>query len=187
MSVEAGLPAAVEAVAKTGGSLPVRGADAEQLDLLPAGRVTRDEVEQLPRGRGRPLNSPNKRTVAWRDYLASRYTHPLETLAAIQATPVDVLAAQLGCKPIEALAVIKSAAAELAPFMEGKMPVDINIARKADIVLVTAPAGMTVAQAGAAIAAASDEGMTAADWALASVIETAEFQEVSGNAREPLE
>lgn len=128
MAVEAGLPAAIEAVlGETGGSLPVRGADAEQLALLPEGRVTRDQVELLPRGRGRPRGSVNRRTAAWRDYLARRYTHPLETLAAIQSTPADVLAAQLGCKPVEALAIIKSAAAELAPYMEGKQPIAIDL------------------------------------------------------------
>lgn len=131
-------PAAVEAaLAAAGPSLPVRGADAEQLDLLPAGRrPTRDDVERLPRGRGRPPGSKNRRTAAWRDYLASRYTHPLETLAAIQSTPVDVLAAQLGCKPVEALSVIKSAAAELAPYMEGKMPVAVDMTVRGDMALV---------------------------------------------------
>ncbi|MGF7151311.1 hypothetical protein FHS96_004974 [Sphingomonas zeicaulis] len=133
---DAGIASAVADAVEQAGSLPVRGADAEQLALLPADRApTKAEVDALPRGRGRPRGAKNRATGAWRDYLASRYTHPLETLAAIQSTPADVLAAQLGCKPIEALAVIKSAAAELAPYMEGKMPVAVDLSVKGDLTL----------------------------------------------------
>lgn len=117
-----GFASAVAQAMELAPALPVRGATAEQLALLPeTGRITRDQVEALPRGRGRPPGASNRRTAAWRDYLLSRYTHPLETLMAIQSTPADVLAAELGCKPVEALAIIKSAAAEAAPYMESKM------------------------------------------------------------------
>ncbi len=128
----AGVAAAVD---EAGPLLPFR--DEEQLDLIaaPGRRLTRDQVEQLPRGRGRPRGSANKRTQAVRDYLLSRYRHPLETLAAIQAQPVDKLAAELGCKPIEAAQLIKAAAAELAPYMEGKMPVAVDLSVKGDMVL----------------------------------------------------
>ena len=134
-----GLVSATDAaIAAAGPLLPLR--DAEQLPLidLPGKRLRRDQVEQLPRGRGRPVGATNRRTTAWRDYLATRYTHPLETLAVIQSQPVDKLAAELGCKPIEALAVIKSAAAELAPYMEGKMPVAIDMTMKGDMMLAIA-------------------------------------------------
>lgn len=137
MSEAVPLAAVEAAVAEAGPALPVRGCVAEQLDLLPADRrVTCHDIDALPRGRGRPRGSKNRRTEAWRDYLASRYTHPLETLAAIQSTPVDVLASQLGCRPIEALSVIKSAAAELAPYMEGKMPVAVDLTARGDFRLV---------------------------------------------------
>ncbi len=139
-----GAGAAIEAA---GPLLPLR--DAEQLELIetPGRRLRQDEVERLPRGRGRPAGATNRRTTAWRDYLAARYTHPLETLAVIQSQPVDKLAAELGCKPVEALAIIKSAAAELAPYMEGKMPVAIDMQMRGDMVLAIAGlAGTTVAQ-----------------------------------------
>lgn len=117
-----GFASAVEQAMAMAPALPLRGAGVEQLALLPeTGDIRRDMVDALPRGRGRPAGAVNKRTGAWRDYLLTRYPHPLETLAAIQGTPVDVLAAELGCKRVEALAIIKSAAAELAPFMESKM------------------------------------------------------------------
>lgn len=140
----AGADAAIEAA---GPLLPLR--DATQLELIERNgrRLAQADVERLPRGRGRPAGATNKRTTAWRDYLAARYTHPLETLAAIQSQPVDKLAAELGCKPVEALAIIKSAAAELAPYMEGKMPVAIDMQMRGDMVLAIAGlAGTTSAQ-----------------------------------------
>jgi hypothetical protein len=127
-----GMAAAVE---EAGPLLPLR--DEEQLDLLapPGVRVTREIVEQLPRGRGRPRGASNKRTVAVRDYLLSRYRHPLETLAAFQAASVDKLAAELGCKPVEAAQLIINAADKLAPYMEGKMPVAVDLNVRGDMVL----------------------------------------------------
>lgn len=150
-----GFAAAVEQAMELAPALPVRGATAEQLALLPeTGRITRDQVEALPRGRGRPPGASNRRTAAWRDYLLSRYTHPLETLMAIQSTPVDVLAAELGCKQIEALAIIKSAAAEAAPYMESKMATVIDATNTQRVAIImpglNVPAGATAEQLEAA-------------------------------------
>lgn len=135
--VTSGFAAAVEEALEAAPALPVRGATAEQLALLPEfGRVTRADVEAIGRGRGRPRGAGNKRTGAWRDYLLSRYAHPLETLAAIQSTPADVLAAELGCKAIEALAIIKSAAAELAPYMESKMATVVDVNNRQQVAII---------------------------------------------------
>lgn len=137
MSGEAlGMGAAVAAaVEEAGALLPLR--DAEQLELIrdDRGRIERTEVAEVPRQRGRPRNARNKRTAEVRAYLLSRYAHPLEVLAQIYSRPTDVLAAELGCKPVEALAIQKSAAAELAPYVEGKMPVAVDLAVRGDFVL----------------------------------------------------
>lgn len=128
--------AAVEAaVAEAGPLLPLR--DAEQLDLLrdDRGQVARQLVPTAPRGRGRPPGARNKRTEAVRAYLLSRYVHPLEVLAQIYSRPVDVLAAELECSKAEAMALIKSAAAEAAPYHEGKMPVAVDLSVRGDFTL----------------------------------------------------
>lgn len=120
-----------DAVREAGPLLPLR--DAEQLELLrdDRGRMDAVQAQRAPRGRGRPAGARNQRTVEVRDYLLGRYAHPLEVLAQIYSRPVDALAAELGCKRIEAAALIKSAAAEAVPYLEGKMPVavDINVYR----------------------------------------------------------
>lgn len=131
-----GMGAAVAAaVEEAGALLPLR--DAEQLELIrdDRGRLERPAVGEAPRQRGRPRNARNKRTQELRSYLLSRYAHPLEVLAQIYSRPTDALAAELGCKPVEALAIQKSAAAELAPYVEGKMPVAIDLTARGDFVL----------------------------------------------------
>lgn len=123
---------------QAGPLLPLR--EPVQLALIeePGRRIDRAAVEALPRGVGRPRGAKNRRTEAWRDYLTRRYAHPLETLASIQSQPVDKLAAELGCKPVEALAIIKSAAAELAPYIESKMPVGVDLGVRAGLTLAIA-------------------------------------------------
>lgn len=169
-------PGSVEAaLAISGAALPLR--EAAQLDLLPADRrPTRDQVERLPRGRGRPAGSANKRTAAWRDYLLGRYAHPLETLAQIQSQPVDKLAAELGCKPVEALAVIARAASELAPYLEGKMPVAVDMTVRPGGMLVIEGLNATRDEIGAMI---EGEFLTVGDGGE----ETADFRGFPGDDR----
>ncbi|NIJ34327.1 hypothetical protein [Sphingomonas oligoaromativorans] len=120
------------AVRDAGPLLPLR--DAEQLELLrdDGGRLDVVQAKRAPRGVGRPAGARNQRTQEVRDYLLGRYAHPLEVLAQIISRPIDAIVAETGCRPIEALALVKSAAAELAPYVEGKMPVavDLNIYRE---------------------------------------------------------
>ncbi len=150
-----GLASAVEAaVADQGARLPLT--PAEDLDLftdLEASRrspvqAARDAIDEA-RARGRPRGSPNRRTLKWRDYLASRYAHPLEVLAqTITRTPAE-LAAELGCSTFEAFTLQQRAAAELAPYMESKMPVLAHVALDSGVTLLmpglNAPLGASLA------------------------------------------
>lgn len=144
MSGGEGLASAVAlALAEAG---PMIGDDAVQLPLLDVGAVeaARDGVEGRDPGRaveavrraGRPKGATNKRTGAWRDYLLSKYAHPLEVLAQAYSRPVETLAAELGCTRKEAFDSQIRAAAELAPFIESKMPVGVAIDARGVIQLV---------------------------------------------------
>lgn len=122
--------AVAEAVAEAG-QLPF--APIEQLSLL--GDDAAQAVSEWRR-RGRPAGARNKRTGEIRAWLLSRYAHPLEVLAATYSRPVDVLAAELGCTKADAAALQIKCAVELAPYIEGKMPVAIDLAVRSDISLV---------------------------------------------------
>lgn len=108
------------------------GEEIEQVDLLDGlGLPINEKVLKLRAERtgkpGRPLNSRNKRTVEMAQYLLSRYRSPLETLAQIQATPINELAASLGCTQLEALQEIRLAAIALKDHMHSKMPVAVDV------------------------------------------------------------
>jgi len=135
MADEVPAAAVSAAIAAAGPLLPLR--DAEQLELLrdDRGELDRVAARRAARGVGRPPGSANKRTKDVRDYLLSRYAHPLEVLAQIISRPIDQIVAETGCKPIEALALVKSAAAELAPYVEGKMPVAVDLSVRGDMTL----------------------------------------------------
>jgi hypothetical protein len=157
-----GTSAGVQAAVRDAGPLlPLR--DVEQLQLIP-GEVT-ENVRRAPRGRGRPAGAGNKRREEVRNYLLSRYAHPLEVLAQTYSRPADVLAAELGCKKIEAAALQIRCAVELAPYVEGKMPVAIDLTAKSDVVLVMTAPG----QAAATAAAISEHGIEAVDWSEVNV------------------
>lgn len=136
----AGVSAAIEAA---GPALPLR--DAEQLVLMAeeagADRVQAVHVGLAHRGRGRPRGALNKRSGAIRDWLLSTYAHPLETLAQVQSRPVDALAAELGCTKLEAAALQVKAAVELAPYLEGKQPVTIDLNKRSDVIMVMSAPG----------------------------------------------
>lgn len=151
-----GLASAVAAAVDAAGPARLPLADVETLDLFtdPARAATdpREAARQaLEAGRrsGRPRGSSNKRTAKWRDYLTSRYAHPLEVLAStISRTPAE-LAAELGCTRLEAFQLQQRAAAELAPYMESKMPTLAHVAMDSGLTIlmpgVNAPIGATMA------------------------------------------
>lgn len=133
----------VQAVRDAGAPLALL--DGEQLALgIDAGLEPRQAVEQARRV-GRPRGAVNKRTGKVRDWLLARYAHPLEHLASIYSRPVDALASELGCSKLEAMQLQTRAAVELAPYIEGKQPVTLDVATRNDLVLIVpglnAPAG----------------------------------------------
>ncbi len=94
-----------------------------QLALLPVAV----EPEGVPnpdaeRRAGRPTGSLNKTTIARLDYWLSKYRHPVETLLDIQSRNAHILAAELGCDPKEALAIIVAAADKAAPYTAQRLP-----------------------------------------------------------------
>ncbi|WP_374650313.1 hypothetical protein [Rhizorhabdus sp.] len=161
----AGMRAAID---EAGPLLPLR--DAEQLDMLAeesgSTSVNRVHAELAPRATGRPRGARNRRTEEVRSYLLSRYAHPLEVLAQVYSRPVDALAAELHCSRADAMALQVKAAAEVAPYIEGKQPVAISITRKHDVVLVMPREGETVQQLGERINA---DGVDGIDWDAATI------------------
>lgn len=137
------------AIVEAGPLLPLR--DSEQLELLTeagdARTTSSTHVALAPRGRGRKPGSRNKRTEEVRGYLLSRYAHPLEVLAQIYSRPVDQLSAELGCSKKEAAFLQVRAAAEVAPFVEGKMPVAVDITTRGDFTLLIPGVNITEADA----------------------------------------
>lgn len=157
-----GYRAGLQAAVREAGP-PLALLDAEQLGLgLDAGLRIAQAVDQARRA-GRPRGAANKRTGKVRDWLLSKYAHPLEHLAATYSRPVDVLAAELGCTKLEAFAHQLRAAVELAPYMEGKQPVTLDVAMRNDVTLIipgmNAPLGDPRAIAALAAAGAIDPAL----------------------------
>lgn len=161
-----GLAAAVQAVDAAGGMrLPL--ASAEQLALLDDGETSptalRRRIDEAKR-RGRPPGAANKRTREMASYLLSQYQSPLIALAEIYSRPIDELQAEIpGATKLELLKLQVHAAAELAPYVHGKMPVEVSIGLRADGVLVipgfNVPAG-TVDQVAEQLGSITIEGET---------------------------
>jgi hypothetical protein len=137
------------AIDQAGPLLPLR--DAHQLDMLAeeagSASVQYTHVGLAQRGRGRPAGVRNKRTEEVRGYLLSRYAHPLEVLAQFYSRPVDALAAELSCTKKEAAFLQVRAAAEVAPFLEGKMPISVDLTTRGDFNLLIPGVNITQAEA----------------------------------------
>jgi hypothetical protein len=155
-----GFSAGVAAAVEDAGDPDVL-APLEQLDLL--GDVGLPLAEY--RRRGRPGGARNKRTGEVRTWLLRSYTHPLEVLAATASMDTGRLAVELGISKADAHAMRIKAAVELAPYLEGKMPVSVDLTVRSDISLiipgVNAPLG------------------TVEDIAKLLTLDTEQFQEVS--------
>lgn len=79
------------------------------------------------RGPGRPPGSPNKATADLRRFLLARFKHPVVALAEVYSIPTDALAAALGIEPRDALTLQIRAAAEVAPYVDSKMPAKVAV------------------------------------------------------------
>ncbi len=78
------------------------------------------------RGPGRPPGSENRNTSEWVAFIQRNYRSPLLFLADITVADTFDLAKRMRCKPIEALAMQKAAAGELAPYLHRKQPIAID-------------------------------------------------------------
>ncbi len=150
----AGLRAGIRAAIHDAGPLlPLR--DADQLDLLAdGGEVKIHHVHAAERGRGRPTGVRNKRTEEVRSYILRRYAHPLEFLAQVWSRPVDMLASELNCTKKEAAFLQVRAAGEGLPYLEGKMPIAIDLTAKGDFNLLIP--GINITHEDAALALTGD-------------------------------
>jgi hypothetical protein len=149
--------------------------DPEQLELIRDATPGRDAgtavAVERRRGRGRPPGALNKRNAKFRDQLLSLAPHPALALARAYSTPVETLAAQLGCSLLEAAQLGIRAAAELLPYVESKQPVDVNLQRRNDVVLIMPGAGVSPEQLDR-IAGEASEGMTEGiDWEASEIID----------------
>jgi hypothetical protein len=150
--------------------------DPEQLELLrdavPGRDATTAVAVDRQRGRrGRPPGALNKRNQKFREQLLAIAPHPALALARAYSTPVETLAAQLGCSLLEAAQLGIRAAAELLPYIESKQPVDVNMTRRNDVVLIM-PSGAVSAEQLDRIAEEAGEGMAEGiDWSGAEIID----------------
>lgn len=106
--------------------------DAAQLALF-AGQSVFGTIRQpggdeiRPSGPGRPRGSRNRSTKDLVKLITATGKHPLIAMAEIVATPIDVLAATLGCKKLEAAEYHRKVMSDLAPYVGQKMPTAVQI------------------------------------------------------------
>lgn len=158
-------------------------ADPEQLALIQDEQAGRSAgaaiIEAERRGRGRPAGSRNKRNAKFRDQILALGPHPAIALQRAYSTPVELLAAQLGCTRLEAAQLGIRAAAELLPYIEGKQPVTVDLRQQHDVVLIMGGAPGVDGGQLEAIAEQVNAADGAMDW------DTAEFEELpAGDASE---
>lgn len=141
--------------------------DAEQLDFLPELPLDAGLAAQpgavARRGPGRPPGAKNKNTEAWREYLLSKYRNPLEVLAQTYSCSIEQLARALGKttaltfdQAVELYKLQITAAKELAPYLNQKMPMAVEAGENGLIQLVINQAGA----AAAGVENASGEAIT---------------------------
>lgn len=133
------------AVALTEGAAEPAERPAQQLALYPA-----EALDELPldkaarqaelRGPGRPKGSINRKTQDWAKLILGKYRSPLEFLAELYCRPVHDLVAEIGCKPAEALEIQRRAAEGLAPYVHGKMPVQVEVKGNLPLLVLGDPA-----------------------------------------------
>ena len=110
------------------------GAPAAQ-DALPLfqadsvfGRVVEPSHGKTRRtGPGRPKGSLSRRTKDLAAYAAKIGGNPIRAMIEIVATPIDVIAATLGCKMLEAAEYHRKVMSDLAPYLEQKLPTAVQL------------------------------------------------------------
>jgi hypothetical protein len=147
--------------------------DAEQLELIRDVVPGRDAGTAVAlaerRGRGRPPGALNRRNAKFRDQLLamSHGMHPALVLARAYTTPVEQLAATLQCSRAEAFGFQLRAATEVLPYMEGKQPVQVELHRRSDVVLIMPGGGLSGDVIDALAIEASEAMEEGIDWSTA--------------------
>jgi hypothetical protein len=143
----------------------------EQLDLLdePETEQGAARVAHIARRPGRPKGARNKRTELTAALLMQRLGDPRERLLWIANKHPADLAALLGCTLIEALQEIRHAAVAVLPYIAKKLPIDVDLTNRQVVIL-------RVDETAPLITDGDGVGLTA------RVIETQDYQEVSGDA-----
>ena len=72
----------------------------------------------------------------FRAFILAQGGHPGVFLQRVMDRPVELLAAELGCDKRDALDRQIRCATELMPYVEGKMPVNVNVAVRGDFSLI---------------------------------------------------
>jgi len=111
---------------------------ARQLALLPEDADAAEAEIERARGPGRPAGSVNRSTRQMRDFILKNFTDPAVGLAAsgLRSTwPASIaaaraIAAELGCKTIEAIELMRKCSAELMPYVHSKQPLAVNLQGK---------------------------------------------------------
>lgn len=86
-----------------------------------------DGSKHAATGPGRPRGSRNRTTRDLAKLIEATGRHPLLAMAEIVATPIDVIAATLGCKKIEAAEYHRKVMSDLAPYVAQKLPTAVQI------------------------------------------------------------
>jgi hypothetical protein len=106
-------------------------ADAEQLGLFSGssvfGQLKDADGVRKASGPGRPRGSTNRTTRDLVKLITSKGKHPLLAMAEIVATPIDVIAATLGCKKIEAAEYHRKVMSDLAPYVAQRLPLAVQV------------------------------------------------------------
>lgn len=106
-------------------------AEAAQLGLFAGSSVfgtlkLADGAKLRPAGPGRPRGA-SRVTKDLIKLIESHGRHPIIAMAEIVATPIDVIARTLGCKPIEAAEYHRKVMSDLAPYVAQKLPTAVQI------------------------------------------------------------
>ena len=107
-----------------------------QTETAVAKQVAQNPVVPPKRKPGRPKGAKNKKSIArkaeLKDWLLGAYPngHPLEFMAKLIATPTEAMVSKWGMSHREALGLKVDAAKHLAPYLEQKLPVRVDVTEK---------------------------------------------------------
>ncbi|MFA5580517.1 MAG: hypothetical protein WDA25_01030 [Paracoccaceae bacterium] len=147
-------------------------ADADALGMALQVQPVRGQAVGPARRVGRPKGSRNRRSEELVRFILKQHSHPLLVLAQTYSRPVHVLAAELGCTPLEAFQLQQRAAVELAPYIESKKPVAVQVDQR--VIQLTIHEGDAAGGGAGAASNGMEMTLTLADGA------GEENQEVSG-------